>query len=522
MKKIAFIGVAALLPLFTGCGGAPGTSSSSQSEAAMISSEAVISSSVKSSSSLVASSSVASSVISSSVAPSSSAMSVASSSIAASSSSSTANVFVIPNATNGARPYCRSDASDADQNGVKDGWGWENAASCIVYGSAADPGVGNFNYCVVGAEQTPLCAIDSGSWGFENSEICLSRSMCPGMGSGVQAPIRDDLTNASANAKTQKVFDYLKSQWGNHMISGQMDLTWDDSVDMVQRVMNDTGKSPALMGYDFMNYGIDNQYLGGLKQTEEAIAYWNKGGLISLTWHWRDPNTSGSTIGEFYTKSTSFQIPIANKQLDLNSTAFKNMINDIDMVAGELKKLQSAGVPVIWRPLHEASGGWFWWGRSDRTDGIPPSYAQVLLWRYMYDRLTTFHGLNNLIWEWNGQSASWYPGDDYVDITSYDVYAPARDYGSQVGIYNETKAYSQEVKMVAMSENSNIPDPDKMKADGAWWLYFMVWNDGNVAVPEGTSDVNNFWTGEYYNTNAHKRHVYSHNLVITLDELPKF
>jgi beta-mannanase len=29
---------------------------------------------------------------------------------------------------------------------------------------------------------------------------------------------------------------------------------------------------------------------------------------------------------------------------------------------------QDAGVTVLWHPLHEASGGWFWWGRNDRTD----------------------------------------------------------------------------------------------------------------------------------------------------------
>ncbi|BCE03372.1 glycosyl hydrolase [Marinicellulosiphila megalodicopiae] len=431
---------------------------------------------------------------------------------------------IIPNATSEGRPYCRNAESDPDG----DGWGWENSASCIMYQGNSDPGVGNFDYCVVGEVQTTLCAADNGSWGLENNNICLSQSMCPGMGNDIQTPIRVDLVNPNANNKTQQVYDYLRSQWGNHMLSGIMDLTWDDSVDMEQRVINDTGKSPAIMGYDFMNYGIDNQFLGGLQQTEEAIAFWNKGGLISLTWHWRDPNVSGQTIGEFYTQTdskpegTAFEIPISNNQLDVNSSDFANIINDIDLIAGELQKLETANVPVLWRPLHEASGGWFWWGTANRTDDVPPAYAQILMWRYLYDRLTNHHGLNNLIWQWNGQSAAWYPGDEYVDITSYDVYATAQDYSSQISIYNETKMSSQEVKMVAMSENSNIPDPDNMQADNAWWLYFLVWNDGYLSEGEGISHENNFWTGEHYNTNAHKQHIYNHDLVITLDELPNF
>lgn len=339
------------------------------------------------------------------------------------------------------------------------------------------------------------------------------------MGSPVQDPMRTTPVNPGADATTQSVYAYLRSVWGNHMLSGQQDLTWQDNIDQYQRVTNDTGRAPAIMGYDFMNYGL---WEGnpGLAQTEEAITHWERGGLVTFCWHWRDPNASDTTIGEFYTDSTSFQIPIVNGQLDTNSTAYVNIESDIALIAAELQTLENAGVTVLWRPLHEASGGWFWWGRNDRTDGIPAAYAQVVLWRHLYNRLTNDYGLNNLLWVWNGQSAAWYPGDEYVDIVSHDVYDGSQNYESQVSTYNLAKNYPQEVKMVAMSENSNIPDPDLMEADGAWWLYFVVWNDTDTA--EGVTSDSNFWTGEYYNTNAHKMHVYNHENVITLDELPEF
>jgi mannan endo-1,4-beta-mannosidase len=452
---------------------------------------------------------------STSSATTSSSSSVRTSSSTGTSSSSSAS-GVIPNATAGGWPYCRS--ADSDPDG--DGWGWENSYSCIVYGSKADTqGVGNFSYCMIGSSKLTLCATDTGSWGAENGAVCLSKSMCPGMGSGVQTAARTAPVNANASTTTKSVFTYLKSIWGNHMLSGQMDLTWQDNIDQYQRVINDTGKAPAIMGYDFMNYGM---WVGnpGLAQTEEAIAHWNRGGLVTFTWHWRDPNASNSTIGEFYTERTAFSIPIKNGVLDTTSTNFANIEADVALIAAELKKLKDAGVTVLWRPLHEASGGWFWWGRADRTDGVPPAYAQVVLWRYLYDRLTNYYGLNNLIWVWNGQSAAWYPGDAYVDISSVDIYDGAQNYESQVSAYNLTKSYSQEVKMTALSENSNIPDPDLMKTDSAWWLYFMVWNDTDTA--EGVTSSSNFWTGEYYNTKAHKAKVYTHPLVITLDELPDF
>ena len=113
---------------------------------------------------------------------------------------------------------------------------------------------------------------------------------------------------------TEKVYDYLRSIWGSKTLSGQMDLTWKDSIDQYQRVINDTTKAPAIMGYDFMNYGMTADWVEGLEQTEEAIAHWNRGGLVTFTWHWR----AGSE-NAFYSDQTNFSIPITNGQLNTTS-----------------------------------------------------------------------------------------------------------------------------------------------------------------------------------------------------------
>ena len=114
-----------------------------------------------------------------------------------------------------------------------------------------------------------------------------------------------------------------------------------------------------------------------------------------------------------------FTIPEQDGRLDTASAAGRRIDADIDRLAIELARLRAAGVTVLWRPLHEASGhegdGWFWWGRK-RTDGVPNAQAYVLLYRHMFDRLVNAHGLHNLIWVWNGQDPAWYPGDDVVDI----------------------------------------------------------------------------------------------------------
>ena len=98
----------------------------------------------------------------------------------------------------------------------------------------------------------------------------------------------------------------------------------------------------------------------------------------------------------------------------------------LETLAAEFKKLEAEGVPVIWRPLHEAEGGggetgsWFWWGKEG-------SAVYKELWKYTYTTLTEDFDCHNLIWEWNSYnfdtSANWYPGDDYVDIIGYDKYS---------------------------------------------------------------------------------------------------
>lgn len=387
--------------------------------------------------------------------------------------------------------------------------------------------------CTVDGKSWAVCSQNQNGWAYENGKYCIAASFCPANRTNLPSIAgRDTPVDSNATPKTRAIYTYLRSIWGKQTLTGQQDLTWKDAIDMAERVHKDTGKYPALMGYDFMNYGMTANWVEGIKQTDEAIAYANKGGLVTFSWHWRDPallNTANVNNAQFYTKDTNFQIPVKDGALDSANAAYNQINAGIDLIAAELKKLNDAGVTVLWRPLHEASGnngdGWFWWGRT-RTDGVPQSYAQILLWRHIYDRLVNYHGLHNLLWVWNGQNAAWFPGDDVVDITSHDIYDSTdnKTYKSQIATYTQARKYSAEAKLIALSENSYIPDPDKMAADGAWWLWFMTWNDGNFneTTLESGTHKDNFWSGDYYNTSAHKTKVYNHANMITLDELPAF
>jgi len=321
----------------------------------------------------------------------------------------------------------------------------------------------------------------------------------------------------------KRLLNYLSDQFGNNIISGQMDTSWTDneSMDMIARVYKDTGKYPALKGFDFLELSNNNApFFGGRQQVNEAIEWWegkNNGvsllqnkpnihGIVAFCWHWRVGSTN-----DFYSNNTRFRIPWKNGQLDRESDNFKTIVRDLDKVAARLKTLQERDIPVLWRPLHEASGGWFWWGASGAEQ-------YKALWEFMHEYLTNVKQLNNLIWVWNADNAAWLPNPDTVDIVGRDLYS--NSYESQKKEFDIASAMVPSGKrIIALTENGKIPDPDECIKDGAMWSWFMTWNDRSNSY-DGESHRENFWTGESNNTQAHKVKVYNHPHVITLDKLP--
>ena len=320
-----------------------------------------------------------------------------------------------------------------------------------------------------------------------------------------------------------RLLNFLADEYGRRIISGQMDTSWasNEDMDMIARVYADTGKYPALKGFDFIQLQMRNApFLGGRQQINEAVEWWegrNNGvkllgdkpdihGIVAFCWHWRVGPSD-----DFYANRTMFRIPWRNGRLDTGSDNFKAILQDLDRAALMLNILKERDIPVLWRPLHEASGGWFWWGASG-----PAPY--IALWEFMYVYLTNVKGLNNLIWVWNGDDAAWFPNPDTVELVARDLYR--QNSSSLKSEFEKTRTMTGGRNyIIALSENDKIPDPDDSIRDGALWSWFMTWNDRGNSF-QGETHRENFWTGEFYNNQAHKVKVYNHPAVITLDKLP--
>ncbi|MDD5603030.1 MAG: glycosyl hydrolase, partial [Eubacteriales bacterium] len=324
----------------------------------------------------------------------------------------------------------------------------------------------------------------------------------------VDYDVSDKLINQEATIETKRLMKYLADCYGEYIITGQHQSSGlaKQSPEFME-IFNVTGKYPALGHFDFKQYSpswVEKEGDPKVPIVENAINWYNEeGGIVTFCWHWAAPS-------KFLTKTKypepwkegfrtgASDIDIAKIMKSEDEEGYELIIKDIDAIALQLKKLADKNVPVLWRPLHEASGGWFWWGANG-------SEAYIELWKLIYDRLVNYHGLNNLIWVWNGQDKSWYPGDGYVDILGEDVYGPKYDYSSHTDRFRRALAYSGISKIIAYTEVGAIPDPDNLFKDNTIISWFVPW---------GGSYIND------YNENSMLQKVYNHKKVITLDEVP--
>ena len=303
-------------------------------------------------------------------------------------------------------------------------------------------------------------------------------------------PAKGQLSNPKASAEARALYRYLCDISGQKTLTGQQESMWHAGpryeLDYIQQV---TGKQPAILGLDY----IDPDRRDGVNA---RAAKWCKTerGIVTLCWHWGNP-----MIGPGYENSKIHFDAVAG--LTEGTPEHAALMRDMAAVADYLEGLREAGVPVLWRPFHEFTGQWFWWGQCG-----PQVFKQ--LWLKMYDYFTRERGLNNLVWilGYTAQpDAAYYPGRAYVDIIGGDTYV--KDHDPQKPLYDAVRAISDQMP-IALHECGPIPDPDQVKASGAGWLYFMVWH--SEFIHDGVTNPPDLIKAAYDNS-----------YYVTKDQLPK-
>ena len=308
-----------------------------------------------------------------------------------------------------------------------------------------------------------------------------------------------------AGQEVKNVLEYLAGISGKKVITGQHTQTMDmEELAVIER---ETGKQPALLGFELLSYSPNINYLdtddecmtevsGNLGTLRRAWEWAEKKGLITFVWHWFSP--LGGRSKSFYTRNTDFD---PSKAVVEGTAEYKALISDMDMMAGLLRPFADKHVPILWRPFHEGEGDWFWWGSKG-----PKTLKK--LYRLMFDRFTKVHGLHDLIWVWNAPLPECYPGDDAVDVISRDLYPEKHCHGPLLEQYEELIKITQAPKPVIIGEVGTLPDIDAAVEKGACWSSYMTW-----------SKV--FTLTETFTTYDYLRKTYNSPAAVTKADLPE-
>lgn len=351
-------------------------------------------------------------------------------------------------------------------------------------------------------------------------------------------PTKPVSENAQTNEKTMEVWNYLRSVYGKQVITCQQMMGNECYEDLV--FYNATNDLTAMKGYDFIfctgSYHSDDMI-------DEAIE-WSKesGGLCAFTWHWNVPKDIDNPEGgyAFYTSEiTNFSQVNA---VTPGTKEYETVIHDIDLIAAKIQRMESEGVTILFRPLHEASGAWFWWGLQGRDSATNEVFQK--LWYMIYDRLENYHKLTNIIWVWNGQNPHTAIHPNAFDIEGIDRYYDQEDISAEAlstyyeKCYGELAGYDKYCaelagmdstgKMMALTECGYIPDPDGIKAANTMWLYYMVWNGDFIYETDAAGKAMVDLNGTPHPnpkkgiTNEMLAEYFSNDLYITHNKLPEF
>ena len=266
-------------------------------------------------------------------------------------------------------------------------------------------------------------------------------------------------------------------------------------------VLATVGDYPAVMGFDLGGIEMgDSKNLDSVPFTrihDELIAHHERGGIVTLSWHPRNPLTGGEQGGTFPQGSawdvTDSTVVKSILEGGSQHEKFQTWMMRVGDFIATLKTEDGHPVPIIFRPWHENNGSWFWWGQKLCTDEEFRG-----LWNMLQDYLREERAFSNLLWSYSPNlDGGWteerfmqrYPGNDRVTLIGEDAYQWGTEDDFKKALTADLTFLSdftkRNGKLIAMTECGlkNMPD-------STWWTrvlkpimdqypisYFLLWRN---------------------------------------------
>lgn len=235
---------------------------------------------------------------------------------------------------------------------------------------------------------------------------------------GIADPCRASMVDPDATPETKALYINLKKVSDQRVLFGHQHSTcygidWMDQPDRSD-VKTMTGSYPAVYGWDMGHTGTDHM-------AQLMIDAFTRGGINTISWHMDHPVRGD---GSYFAEGDNLKdlLPggahhdLLKKELD----KFADFSSSLFDAEGRL-------IPIIFRPWHEHTGGWFWWGSKSST---PEEF--IKLWEFTVAYLRDVKGVHNLIWAYSPSGNHFkneteyeqfrFPGYDYMDILGFDDY----------------------------------------------------------------------------------------------------
>ncbi|KAK3579111.1 hypothetical protein CHS0354_022131 [Potamilus streckersoni] len=187
-----------------------------------------------------------------------------------------------------------------------------------------------------------------------------------------------------------------------------------------------TGEYPAVIGFDLGgNVDDANERLRNAWLIKKAA---DRKLIVTLSWHQNNPISGGTAWIDQDHTGVNITHPI--RRILPNGDHNHVYRQRLDSIADWVKQLRDSSghlVPVIFRPYHEMTGGWFWWGTNQKMNNTPDDFKQ--LYQYTVRYLRDSKGVHNLLYAFSpdkvkstSEFLKFYPGDEYVDLLGLDFY----------------------------------------------------------------------------------------------------
>lgn len=266
------------------------------------------------------------------------------------------------------------------------------------------------------------------------------------------------------------------------------------------------GDYPAVYGWDLGNIENSNDAnLDGVpfKKIRQFIKEgYARGGVITISWHANNPLTGKNAWDTTHGTVTSVLPGGTSNEL------YRSWMDKVADFLLSLKGQNGELIPVLFRPYHELTGNWFWWCRNNCS-----AEQFKVLWRYLVYYLREQKKVHNLICVYNTADFSSkenfmerYPGDDMVDMISFDSYQyndPAKDNSfvkkvdAQLAVLDTIAAERKKIAAFAETGYEQIPY-------AAWWTDVLLKAIGDHKIAYVL-----VWRNHGYNEYMKRMHYYA-------------